>query len=228
MNGNIKFTRSVLLAFLLSGFVPLAALASSVTLGVGSIEGASGSKVEVPINIRGAQQLGAMQIELTYDPAILDTPTVVKGSLPQEITIGHNVVAPGRLRMVVNTSAKESISGDGTLMKVVFLAKGQSGQQCDLRLEKVQAWDNTRPESPPYEMLVTIEAGKFTVGGAGLPMALIVGICGVVVLLVVIFAVARRKPRVVAAGAPAATCSGCGAATAPGARFCTNCGKPMQ
>ena len=228
MNGKPKFARNALLAFSLIALVPLVSWASSVTLWVGSIEGASGAKVEVPINVRGAQQLGTLQIELTYDPAILDAPTVEKGSLPQEITLGHNLVSPGRLRMVMNTSARESISGDGTLMKVVFLAKGQSGQQCDLRLEQAQAWDNTKPEAPPYEMLVTVEAGKLTVGRAGLPMTMIAGICGAVVLLVAIVAVARRKPRVVAAGPPAAPCSGCGAAIAPGARFCTNCGRPIQ
>ncbi|MEI7836629.1 MAG: cohesin domain-containing protein [Planctomycetota bacterium] len=232
MNSNSKFVRDMLLAFSLSGLMPLVAQASSVTLGVGSIAGASGSKVEVPINIRGAQQLGALQIELIYDPAILDAPTVEKGSLPQEITVGHNVVSPGRLRMVMNTSAKESISGDGMLMKAVFLVKGQNGQKCDLRLEQGQAWDNTKPEATPYEMLVTVEAGKFTVG-SGLPIALIAGIVGAVVLLIVVVAVARRrKPRVAAASAAAAGtssayCGGCGEAIASGARFCTKCGRPV-
>ena len=228
MNNNFKFVRNMLLALLLGSLVPLVARASSVTLGVGSIKGASGSKVEVPINIRGAQQLGAMQLELIYDPAILDAPTVGKGSLPQEITVGQNIVTPGCLRIVINTPAKESISGDGTLMKVVFLVKGQSGQQCDLRLEQVQAWDNTKPEAPPYEMLVTLEPGKFTVGGTGLSMALIAGICGAGVLLIVILAIVRRKPRLAATPTPAAaTCSACGAATAATARFCRNCGNPM-
>ncbi len=229
MNGNPKFARVVLLALSLSGLAALVAWASSVTLVVGSVGGASGSKAAVPINVRGAQQLGALQMELTYDPAVLDAPTVEKGSMPQEITVGSNVVSPGRLRVVMNASARESISGDGTLMKVVFLVKGQSGQQCDLRLEQVQAWDNTKPDAPPYEMLVTVEPGKFTVGGAGLPVALIAGIGGaVVVLLVVVLVVATRKPRGATARPAAATCGGCGAAIAPGARFCVNCGRPMQ
>ena len=201
MNGKWQIARHVLLALSLSGLVALVAWASSVTLVVGSVQGASGSKVEVPIGVRGAQQLGALQMDLTYDPAILDAPTVEKGALPQEITLGSNVVSPGRLRLVMNTSARESVSGDGTLMKAVFVVKGQSGQKCDLRLEQVLAWDNTKPDAPPYEMLVTVEPGKFAVGGAGLPMALIAAICGaVVVLLVVVVVVARRKPRGATAG----------------------------
>jgi len=201
MNGKWQIARHVLLALSLCGLAALVAWASSVTLVVGSVKGASGSKVEVPINVRGAQQLGALQMDLTYDPAILDAPTVEKGALAQEITLGSNVVSPGRLRLVMNTSARESVSGDGTLMKAVFVVKGLSGQKCDLRLEQVQAWDNTKPDAPPYEMLVTVEPGKFAVGGAGLPMALIAAICGaVVVLLVVIVAFARRKPRGATAG----------------------------
>jgi hypothetical protein len=201
MNGKWQVARHVLLALSLSGLVALVAWASSVTLVVGSAQGASGAKVDVPINIRGAQQLGALQMDLTYDPAVLDTPTVEKGALAQEITLGSNVVSPGRLRVVMNTSAKESVSGDGMLMKAVFVVKGQSGQKCDLRLEQVQAWDNTKPDAPPYEMLVTVEPGKFAVGGAGLPLALIAGICGgVVLLLVVVAVVARRKPRGATAG----------------------------
>jgi hypothetical protein len=200
MNGKGQIARKVLLALTLSGLVALVAWASSVTLVVGSIEGGSGAKVEVPIHIRGAQQLGALQMDLTYDPAILDAPTVEKGALPQEITLGSNVVSPGRLRLVMNTSARESVSGDGLLMKAVFVVKGQSGQKCDLRLDQVKAWDNTKPDAPPYEMLVTVEPGKFAVGGAGLPLALIAGICGAVVLLVVVVAVAKRKPRGATAG----------------------------
>lgn len=194
VNGNWRLARRALLALSLALVVSLVAWASSMTLAVGSVEGASGSKIEVPINVRAAQQLGALQMELVYDPAILEAQSIEKGTMPQEITLGHNVVSPGRLRVVMNTSARESVSGDGTLMKALFTVKGQSGQQCDLRLEQVQAWDNTKPDAPPYEMLVTVEPGKFAVGGAALPVGLLAAIGGgVVLLLIVVVAVARRK-----------------------------------
>ncbi|MBL7222886.1 MAG: hypothetical protein ISS72_03440 [Candidatus Brocadiae bacterium] len=243
-NGKWRFAQSALLALSLALVVSLVAWASSVTLVVGSVEGASGSKAEVPINIRAAQQLGALQMELVYDPAILDAPTVEKGSMPQEITVGHNVVSPGRLRVVMNAPARESISGDGTLLKAIFTVKGQGGQHCELRLEQVQAWDNTKPDAPPYEMLVTVEPGKFTVGGGGVPVALIAAIGGgLVVLLTVIVVAAKRKPKGTAAEAPpvstvskrptedgkrTAFCGGCGARVKAGTRFCADCGAPLQ
>ena len=227
LNGKWRFAPCALLALSLALVVSLVAWASSVTLVVGSVEGASGSKVEVPINIRAAQQLGALQMELVYDPAILEAQTVENGSMPQEITVGHNVVSPGRLRVVMNAPARESISGDGTLLKALFTVKGQGGQSCDLLLEQVQAWDNTKPDAPPYEMLVTVEPGKFTVGGGGLPVALIAAICGAVVLVVAVaVVVAKRKPRAAAGGPAAGFCGKCGAPLAPGARFCAGCGTP--
>jgi hypothetical protein len=191
MNYRCKYAGS-LLAVLLSVCLPGAmAHASSVTVVVCSVEGATGAKVEVPINIRNAQQLGAMQMEMTYDPAVLEAKTVEKGGLPQEITVGSNVIAPGRLRIVMNASARESISGDGTLMKAVFEVKGTRGQRCDLHLTGLRAWDNTKPEAPPYEMLATVEPGTFTVVG-GLPVIPLMLGAAVVLILLIVLAVARK------------------------------------
>ncbi len=229
MNAKWQLVRRALLALALALGVSLVAWASSVTLVVGSVKGASGAKVEVPISVRAAQQLGALQFELVYDPAVLEAHTVEKGSMPQEITVGSNVVSPGRLRVVMNAPARESISGDGTLLKALFTVKGQDGKGCELRLEQVQAWDNTKPDAPPYEMLVAVEHGKFTVTSGGAPVGLILGICGgVVLLVVVIVAVARRKPRAAVGGPAVGYCAHCGAPLAPGARFCPKCGAPIQ
>ena len=200
MNARCKYACITLAVLLSVGYVSRMARASSVTVVVGSVEGASGSKVSVPINIRDAQQLGAMQMEMTYDPALLEAKTVDNGSLPQEITIGSNVVAPGRLRIVMNAPARESISGDGTLMKAVFEVKGKSGPGCDLRLEGLRAWDNTKPEAMPFEMLVTVEPGKFTLVGGSLPVIplAVAGAAVVLILLVLLGIIVRRKKAPVA------------------------------
>ncbi len=200
MNKYYCVAHRALLALLVGGFAAPAAWASSVTLAVGSVEGAPGSRVEVPIDVHAAQQLGALQMELVYDPDILEPMSVETGTMSQEVTVDHNVVSPGRLRMVMNTSARESLSGDGTLMKALFTVKGTSEQRCELTLEEVQAWDNTRPDAPPYEMLVTVESGAFTVVGSGLPAGWIAAVCvAAVVLLVVVGVVAVGKSRRAAA-----------------------------
>ena len=105
-----------------------------------------------------------------------------------------------RLRMVMNASPRESVSGDGTLMKALFTVKGTNEQRCELALEQVQAWDNTRPDAPPYEMLVTVESGAFAVAGTGSRAGRMVALgIAVVVLLVIIAVVAARKSRRAAA-----------------------------
>ena len=100
-----------------------------------------------------------------------------------------------RLRMVMNASPRESVSGDGTLMKALFTVKGANEQRCELALEQVQAWDNTRPDAPPYEMLVTVESGAFTVAGSGPGAGWLVALGVVVALLVVAGVVAAGKSR---------------------------------
>lgn len=184
------------LTLLVGVFAPPAAWSSSVTLAVGSVEGAPGSRVEVPIDVRAAQQLGALQMELVYDPDILEPLSVETGTMSQDVTVDHNIVAPGRLRIVMNASARESVSGDGTLIKAVFTVKGTNQQRCELTLEQVQAWDNTRPDAPPYEMLVTVESGAFTVGGSSPSAGWIAALCvALVILLLVIGVVAAGKSR---------------------------------
>lgn len=222
-------------------------VASSVTVAVGPAGGAPGSQVEVPVNIRGAKQLGYMQMELTYDPAVLEAATntsgagVVKGNLPKDVSIDSTVIAPGRLRLGMNISNQsESVDGDGTLMKALFKVKGGKGKECALALENVEAWDNTRPDQRGMEMLVTVENGKFTVGG-GLPLWMM--IVGGAVLLLLLLIVAFRKrgartpaqpplpvPRAASVSPLAAVvqnCPACHAPMAAGAKFCAACGTPV-
>jgi hypothetical protein len=163
MNRYLASATVVLWLLIASSGVASIERPSSVTLVVGDIQGVPGAKVEVPIEARAAQQLGALQMELVYDPGILEPVSVEPGSMSADLTVDHHVAIPGRLRIVMNASARESVSGDGTLLKAVFNVKGTSGQRCDLALAEVQAWDNTRPDLPPYEMLVSVEPGGFTV-----------------------------------------------------------------
>ncbi len=171
-------------------------LASSVTLVVAPVEGPEGGEVKVPLTVRQCEALGAIQLDLTYDPQVLEVRGVEKGSMSAEIFIEHNVVAPGRLRIVLSTSASGSVNGDGALVVATFIVRGKNGQQCALGLEAAKAWDNTRDTALPYEMMVAVEPGKFSVTGgaaAPLPTGVIIGGAAAVVLVLLLVAATRKK-----------------------------------
>jgi hypothetical protein len=46
--------------------------ASNVTMSVGSISGANGATVDVPVTLTGAPGIGALHVELVYDAAVLE------------------------------------------------------------------------------------------------------------------------------------------------------------
>jgi len=213
MNRYLFSGTIALLILIASSVVASIERPSSLKLVVGNIQGAPGAKVELPIEAQAAQQLGALQMELIYDPGILEPLSVEPGTLSADLTVDHHVAIPGRLRIVMNASARESVSGDGTLLKAIFNVKGTGAQSCALALEEVQAWDNTRPDSPPYEMLVSVEPGAFTVTSeaaegadpvesteSGEPVdtnwMMIVGIAGgVLLLLIVAFALGKSRGK---------------------------------
>jgi hypothetical protein len=159
--------------------------------------------------------------------------------MSSDLFLDYNVVSPGRMRVAVNTSASGSVSGAGTLLTATFLVKGDVGQGCDLGLDAVRAWDNTRDTALPFEMLVLVEPpGRFTVGG-GRPFYVWAILGGAALLLVAVIVVvsskrrrSRANPPLVAppppgAAAPARFCCHCGAAVSSTSRFCSGCGQPI-
>lgn len=217
--------RMLLLAAALTCLLfPIPIEASSVTISVATVQAPAGDHVEVPVMIRGAQKLGALQTDLIYDPSVLEAKSLKMGSVSQNITIGSNTIEPGRFRMVMNTSAAESISGDGILMAAVFSVTGQAGSTCELVLEHARAWDNTAPEATPYEMLVITEAGSFTVSSGGVPkMWLFAGVALAVIVAVLLLLTLRSTAR----KASNRQCPQCGRKVPQGSRFCSACGATL-
>lgn len=231
--------RNFALAWLLFSLSSAPSIASSVTLFVPPSQGAAGSEIQISINVRDCQKLGALQFELVFDPLILEPRIVEGGALAAESQLDFNVISPGRMRIVMNTSASGSISGTGTLLNAGFLVQGEAGQVSELQLTEVRAWDNTAPEAVPYPMLVTLESpASFTVTG-GLSSYLVIGIIvAALALLGMVIALVVRGKREGKSGAkvapvlsPAAhpgACRQCGAPVGAEARFCPRCGTPAR
>jgi RNA polymerase subunit RPABC4/transcription elongation factor Spt4 len=132
--------------------------AASVTVAIPAVDGSAGTQVRVPVLVREAQGVGALELELTYDPSVLEAQSVEPGPILSGL-VDFNVVQPGRLKIAMATSQAVNGSGELFLVMLKVLSSGQSR----LGLEKVAAWEQANSQ----EMTVSLEPGAFkTSGGA--------------------------------------------------------------
>lgn len=160
----------------------LPTLAASVTFGVATVQANTGSTVEVPIHATGASNLGAIHLELDYDPQVLTPENVTRGKLTgsKNALIDFNTAKPGRL--VIGLISLDAINGDGDIALVHFKVIGQAGTSSTLTLENSKAWET----ATHAEVLVKTEAGKVSVGG-GFPYLVIALLCIALLIFLVIF-----------------------------------------
>jgi uncharacterized membrane protein len=179
---------SLLIGLILFDVLP--ALAASVTFRAASVQGQAGGTVDVPIEAVAAPSLGAVHIELIYDPKVVTPDTVSRGALAgTNALLDFNSGNPGRL--LIGLVTLDAIKGDGAVATVRFKVIGDAGTSSDLTLQNSKAWES----SSHAEVLVKTEAGKVTVVG-GLPGWLLPALAAlllVVLLLILFFVLARRR-----------------------------------
>ena len=147
---------SILSALILLG--TLTAYGASVTVSVKSMQAMSGEEVAIPIMIKDAEGIGAMQLVLTYDESILEARSVEKDELLEaNVLMESNIDKPGRIAVALTTL--DGIEGDGTLLTANFVVRGQEGQRSALNLESVEAWE----VDTLVDILISTESGEFTV-----------------------------------------------------------------
>lgn len=196
-------SRALTLATLLMLLVPLTLVsgsAASVTLQVDELEGAAGETTTVPIEVRNAAGIGALHVELNYDPDVVELQTVDKGELlTGSSLVDFTVPEPGRL--IVGIATLDDIEGDGEVLVAEFKVTGEEEEQTDLALENARAWEGeTR-----FDILVRTRPGRLTVTGGGLPLLYIVLALIALLLVLLVFLLARRRrpqAAVVTAGQP--------------------------
>src|SRR5688572_8966138 len=72
--------------------------AATVAVRVDSVEAEAGKEKDIPVAVRGAPGIGAMHVELTYDPAVLEFVAVNKGELLGDDALMDSVMPePGRV-----------------------------------------------------------------------------------------------------------------------------------
>ena len=96
------------------------------------------STLEVPIEVRGAFNVGGLQLELLYDPAVLDLRSVKAGPLGRNALLESNQATAGVVRIALIDA--NGINGDGEIITVVFVPTQQAGSS-SLTLDSVEASD---------------------------------------------------------------------------------------
>lgn len=177
---------------------------ATVKVGAAKTQAAPGADVEVPITVKGAKGLNAIQMGLTYDPKVLEVKSVERGPiLPDNVIVDHNKEVSGQLGLAFlcgTNEAKtglESVDKDGAVLTIHFKIMGNAGDKSPLRLTNVRAAD-----AKGLWMLVTTEDGEVAVeevrnvaGIQGLPWLYIgIGAAVLLILIVVLIATRRRKP----------------------------------
>jgi len=218
--------------------------AESVTVRLDAAEAANGDDAEIPILVEAAPGIGAMHVELTYDPAVLEATSVDSGELLDDGTLlDFNIPEPGRI--VFGFVTLGSVEGDGEVAVAKFKVLGEADDESPLNFENMEAWEGGENR---FDILVTTEGSTFTVAsGSSFPWWIVfVVLIALWLFGVFIWMKRRQKPAVaavpVAAGSAASTltivpptpspavttagsfCSTCGTALAAGALFCSKCG----
>jgi len=146
-------------ALLIFAFITLIALignASALTVNVQDATGSVGESIDVSIQVQDAQNLGAMDLVISYNPEIAKIKSVGKGELNKGL-ISSNTERAGIVTIGIADS--KGISGSGEIAVITFeaLKEGTS----DIMILGVKAYDvNTHAE-----IEVNKQDGKITVVG---------------------------------------------------------------
>ena len=119
--------------------------------GGGSDDDDGGANV-VPVQVKNADGVGALHIEVIYDSSIVEVSDVKLGDLGENGQIDYEVESPGRV--VIGFIDAMGMSGSGDVVEIEFTisAEGESS----LTLENVVATD----AETLYDLVVQTSAGS--------------------------------------------------------------------
>ena len=126
-----------------------------VALGMG---GGGVSEVVVPIEAEGADDVGALHIELGYDPQVLSPVQVEAGDLAGNAMMEYNIDTQGWV--VISLVDSSGMGGEGSLAEVKFDVIAEGDAATSLTLENIGAWDATNV----FDIPTSATPGSFTTG----------------------------------------------------------------
>ena len=164
-------------------------LAAQLGLSVGKAVARGGQVAKLPINAETKVAIGALQLDLMYDPEVLTFKAIDNGPLATSALVESNVIAPGVLRVAL--AGNGEIKGNGTLLNVEFQVNSGDARTVDLSLAKARSWDH----ADNLEMTVETHGGEFRRGGPDLGISLWIFVAGGAVAFILLVLVFRRKSR---------------------------------
>ncbi len=167
---------SIILALsLMIALLPLGAVAAQTDARVGVFTEYAvppQTRVEVPIEIRGVQNLYAIDVELRYDPALLDFEDAdpategVQPGLGTFLDAGmvlFNTVDPqtGIVRFVMTqVNPAEPKSGDGVILVLYFVAKAEGVSNLAITGLTLSDREGVAIPASPVDSKIEVETGK--------------------------------------------------------------------
>lgn len=95
--------------------------------------------VQVPINLKGAYQVGSLEFVLTYEPSLLEVTGVTNGDLAGDAIIESTVSTPGKVWIAM--IAADGVTGDGSVAVVSFRLTKGSAANSPLFLKNVSGYN---------------------------------------------------------------------------------------
>ncbi|WP_342304989.1 LamG-like jellyroll fold domain-containing protein [Methanolobus sp. ZRKC5] len=97
----------------------------------------SGSSVQIPLTLKGTyENIGNMDMSLSYDPSVLEATEVIKGGLTTNSLFDYNIL-DGTIK--ISLADKNGFGGDGSIAYVNFNIIGSEGSSSDLEITTISA-----------------------------------------------------------------------------------------
>lgn len=187
---SIHTTRRALLSVLLIAvFFTTAVCAEGVEVSVSDQSAAAGSTMILPVSLRNAEELSEVNLEISYDPAVLKFTGIELGEISRNGIIEATESKPGTI--VINVADTSGISQDGEFMKLSFNVIGADGASSPVSITSkglLNLDKNDVPTNTKGGMVLVTGGGKKTPLAGYVPVfasALVMGI----------FILKRRKSR---------------------------------
>jgi hypothetical protein len=140
------------------------ATAAGVVVTVNSATAGTGTSATLPVSVSGASNLGAMDVVITYDPAVLKFSKAELGDLSTNGIVEANELQAGTTK--ISFADTKGISGDGTILKLTFDVIGAKGTTTNIGVS-AQAYGLDLKDIP-----TTAKGGTVT-AKSGIEMAVI-------------------------------------------------------
>jgi len=147
---------------------------------------ATGSSITLSISVKNAEELGEADLEISYDPAVLQFSGIELSDVSRNGVIEATESRPGLL--LVNVIDSAGISEDGRFISMFFTVIGSEGTTTAVSLTSKGA-KNLDSEIVP----VNVNSAQVTVTGAGLQAPLPAGIAVAAVCMAMAMVLWNRR-----------------------------------